>query len=380
MAQTQENFDSPESVQNSITRLKELLDQAKGNKPSGKGGNISSKSAEAGGEAAQKEIKKEEVNQVILNKLANKQTNINTNAKYFKPAFLLNTLTPFLRITLQTYNFSGELVQLDLFDDTKDPSYNYLRSFKYDMTEKGEFTIELVDADQTIVEFLTLKFTQLQKSIMKTQEETNVTFLIEYGWHVPPDVKEGYEGKVIFTRSVIAKLLKVETKYDSNGVINATISGVVDETLFIPYTNFKPYMVLGRAPAVNLVVILLLQFIEAIMRPHLDKREWRDDPESPNGEKNTVYAFARYLYFELDIKDVTTIKALIKSVIKYHFNVEASIVDPLTAESIEGTIGKNRKIEKNKKMTSILPSSSTEHSGYSKSQGKYIESWGPPKG
>jgi len=252
----------------------------------------------------------------IISLLNKKKVSISDNPKYFKPAFLLDTLSPFLKVEIMLFDDYGDPVYINLFDDKDDPDHNHLKSFKYEIAKAGQVEINLVDVDQNILEILAMRFALLNKVMSGGASDSNIILIIEFGWHVPQSLKNEYKGKVAFTKKVTAKFLKLTANYTPEGVLEMTIIGSVDSVLPPPYHEFSPFKTLGKSPAASITLISLLQFIEAVWSPYY-KKSW--ETISSNDQKKLMLLTARYFYFQIGIKDTSAIKESVRAIIDYYF-------------------------------------------------------------
>src|SRR5690606_31647083 len=121
----------------------------------------------------------------ILKIINNGRRRIDTTPKCIKPAFFLDSLTPYLKVKIvlpvETYDNYVKYETIDLFDSEEESTNNHLKSFKYDLLQQdkgGSVTIVFSNVDQEIIEFLSIRFAYLE------QGYETVKLKIEFGWSV----------------------------------------------------------------------------------------------------------------------------------------------------------------------------------------------------
>jgi len=270
-----------------------------------------SKLTNEGKTAAKEEYRKEFLSDVA-SRIQSVRKNVAEPPRYFKPAFLLDNPTPFLKVNILTYDNAGRPQEIDLFNDVDVPTHNLIRSFVHEISKK--VTINLVDVNQDVIELIALRFSLLQKTFSGAGGQ--IILLIEYGWQIDKELKSGYGDKVKFTKKIRATFQGLELKYTPDGIAEATMTAIVDESLPPPYHNFLPYMTLGTSPATTITLFSLLTFVHLLFDTLTSKNQTFT---GNNTEYGKLLEIARYLYFELDVRDINTIRDILKAIVKYYY-------------------------------------------------------------
>ena len=217
-----------------------------------------------------------EATKKVLSNINDKRQMFAAKPKYFKPAFLLEYLSP--RIHAKIYlQQNGETKKFDLFNDTKKASlddmnpqatHNYIKSFTYTLFGEGNLQgiMELIDVDNSLAEAFVIRY-QILSSVAGGDEQlsgSTVTVEVEYGWSVPEELQEKYSrtfgnsATVTFTRTVLFNLIKPTLKYNMDGTISCTLTLTADPGRSSPFVNWLPYRELGRYPIANIAMTTFL--------------------------------------------------------------------------------------------------------------------------
>lgn len=284
--------------------------------------------------------------------LTKKQNEMSSPARYFKPAFLLDTLTPFLTVSIMLYDSDNQPYYINVLSgEEPDVIHNNLKSFKYTVLSPAPHAeISLIDVDQEIIEMLMIRFAALGMNQQTTSSST-IDLLIEYGWTVSPELHAAYNDQVAFTEKIIMKFNKMDIKVNPEGTTEATFSGIID-MLPPPYHTLTPYKVITQNPAVVLVLLNLLQMIQNSWEINPD--DIYDPWEESKTQVNLVQSTAKYLYFICHIRDIEQIRQVIEAITGYYFGEKPDVLQKLiTKKTIEsglfGTVNDSGKWVKGKK-------------------------------
>ena len=196
---------------------------------------------------------------------------ISQPARYFKPVFLLQQMTPCIHARVHMKRSDGSPLVYDLFDqytnpdtNTSKPIHNYIKSFEWDMLHKEDpAMLEVVDVDAYFLEELVMRMTAFSRDPTSNSLWDGLVYVeMEFGWYVPPTVAAQYSAtNVQFTKTVMGILQKPDIKFDSNGIVRCTFHIRIDSALYPPLMWNRPYNDLGTNPAHD---IILFEFINDI--------------------------------------------------------------------------------------------------------------------
>lgn len=270
---------------------------------------------ETAAEIVAEETKEKNAKQVF-DDVQRKRVAFNKPPKYFKPAFLLETLTPRVHARLLFTNkdqFSDrmKITKYDLFNNTTVPTvgnaspmptHNYIKSFTYNVAggqEEGmKGTMEIIDVDNSLAEAFMLRYMQLCKSVNSDATITDGTVLceVEYGWYVPETLEAKYNrsfgnaAKVKFTDNLIFIVQKPEMKYNSDGTISLNLDMRADPNQIPPLLWWKPFESLGRYPAQTLAMVY---FVYTMMQIRVSAEKHKNFED-----RDFLINLGRWMYIE----------------------------------------------------------------------------------
>jgi len=203
----------------------------------------------------------------ILSKVAEGKISINTPAMYLKPTFLLDSLTPYIKIQIiLPKGLANEFEYIDLFDSEENPSHSFLKSMKFDImpqggdstsTGGGNLVITFTSINQEIIEILAMRFAYLHQ-----MSNNPPRILVDFGWSVSPELKRQYKDSCVFTRIVSGPLAIGDVVFNKDGSIEATLSCVVDDnsnSFPPPYNGYLPKEIVGPYPGVTVALYIVLK-------------------------------------------------------------------------------------------------------------------------
>lgn len=247
----------------------------------------------------------------ILKIINNGRRRIDTTPKYIKPAFFLDSLTPYLKVKIvlpvETYDNYVKYETIDLFDSEEESTNNHLKSFKYDLLQQDEgggVTIVFSSVDQEIIEFLSIRFAYLE------QGYETVKLKIEFGWSVSDTIKKQYEGVISFTNYIDAVLRTMTPVFNKDGSVEVTLTATVDKLLPPPFDNYLPGMIIGINPGMTIGVLHIFN--------NLNKLKTFKKDTNVIDEITTISKIIRFCYINNLTKDLNILVDLCKSAIEYY--------------------------------------------------------------
>jgi len=263
----------------------------------------------------------------VFDQIQNAKTAFNKPPKYFKPAFLLESLTPRVHaaIYLQKFNKDSHsgIEKYDLFSQTTAPTltnpdpqpvHNYIKSFTYNVfgdADSQSATLEIIDIDNSLIEAMVLRFQTLSLAIggAANPDDANIMIEVEYGWSVPPALEERYSrlgngAEVKFTNTVLFVLKKPEMKFNMDGTINCIFHLQANGNLVPPFIWWTPFRELGtKYPLLPLATDNILLNMFSMRKKYTNDKEF-------------IKRFGTWFYLEMSAgsENVTDIHLFIDSV------------------------------------------------------------------
>ena len=203
--------------------------------------------------------------------------------RFLKPVFFLDSLTPYLKVTLITDLGDPDNPQkrMELFDtlSQNESTHNHLSKFTYESNpEANEIaTISINDVEQNTVDQVLYLLASLQNGKISEGRLSGVIYIeIKFGW--APDAQSknpkqamSKEYGFMFKQRDINQFVKytktiyivpgaddgnsgISIEYSADGIAKMTIKGTVDQTFPDPYKSMSPFSIFGPMPAVNLTL------------------------------------------------------------------------------------------------------------------------------
>ena len=126
----------------------------------------------------------------IKRKVFSRTDQIEMPARYIKPAFFLNEMTPTIHARVHMKRRDGSPLVYDLFDqytnpetNTLKPIHNYIKSFEWDIMHREDAAmLEVVDVDAYFLEELVMRMTAMSRDPNPSSIWDGLIYIeVEYG-------------------------------------------------------------------------------------------------------------------------------------------------------------------------------------------------------
>ena len=212
-----------------------------------------------GADVIKKEIEKRKMEKIDL---------FSMGPLYLKPAFYLDSFTPFVKVILllDINQINNKNYRFEIFDNSNDPTNNHIKSFTVDYLGQGsglKFNLALSDIDNKMTDLLAFQLMALSAKFIIPW------FEIEYGWASNKKVTIG-KRNAKFSKKIYCVLggedgdngFSVSTNL--SGITDLTLSGRDDSTP-PPPADQSPMTILGPCPGLNLTSYYICSVIENLL-------------------------------------------------------------------------------------------------------------------